>query len=246
MPTFYGTTQNEFFMLGHYTSDVTVFADGSGMGVPTLDVDSFNVIMSGRGNDNLYGGYGRDVIFGGAGNDTISGSGGGYAGSPSGTDSIASRDGADYLDGGNGNDTIRGNGGADTILGGNGNDVIYGGGGRNTVYGGNGDDIITSTGDVWGGNGRDTFLYSYGGPSQGQVSAFPTGNAADGTVDTIHDFHSGQDKIDLHALGVSADELQVVNTVEGIELHFLALFLPGQIDLAGTHHVTNSDFIFAA
>lgn len=70
-------------------------------------------------------------------------------------------------------------GGADSIRAGSGDDVIVAGGGSDTITGGTGVDILT------GGDGNDVFVY---------------GSSNDSTVtvyDTISDFTSGSDKIDL-------------------------------------------------
>jgi Ca2+-binding RTX toxin-like protein len=244
MPTFYGTPKSETFLLFHYKTDVTVYADGvsdpnAGTYVPTENVNNLNLIISGSGNDYLGGGYGRDIIFGGRGDDIIAGSSGGYAGSPSGSDSIAGRDQGDYLDGGAGNDTIYGYGGDDIIFGGSGNDLIYGGSGHNTVHGGSGDDTIISTGDLWGGAGRDTFAFPFGGPGSYERSAVPEG---DDTV--IHDFRSGTDKIDLTQAFVSAAGVEVVKTDTGLELRYVSAYLDAQITLEGVQDIARTDVLF--
>jgi VCBS repeat-containing protein len=90
---------------------------------------------------------------------------------------------ADVLYGGSGNDTIKGNGGDDTIYGGSGNDTINGNNGNDTIIGGFGADHLT------GGNGSDRFVY------------LSVADSSAGQFDTITDFTSGTDKIDLTALG---------------------------------------------
>jgi Ca2+-binding RTX toxin-like protein len=243
MPTFYGTPESEVFLLGHNKADVTVYADGvddgSGTKVPTLNVQNLNVIMSGKGNDRLYGGYGSDNIFGHGGDDVIYGSGGGYAPTPSASGAISRRDGADHLDGGAGNDTIYGNGGDDTILGGAGDDLIYGGTGHNTVHGGSGNDTIYNTGDTWGGAGRDTFVFRFTGSVSSDLESVPRG-----VDNTIHDFRSGVDKIDLSQGFVTAAGVEVVNTGQGIELHYVSAYIEAQINLAGVHRIEASDIIY--
>ncbi|MBU3895651.1 serralysin family metalloprotease [Serratia rubidaea] len=72
--------------------------------------------------------------------------------------------------GGSGNDVIVGNSVDNVIKGGAGNDVIYGGGGQD---------------QLWGGAGNDTFVFSGLNDSPYQ------------SPDTIRDFESGKDKIDL-------------------------------------------------
>jgi VCBS repeat-containing protein len=90
---------------------------------------------------------------------------------------------ADLLNAGSGNDTIKGNDGADTIYGGSGSDAIDANSGNGTLVGGHGPDFLT------GGNGNDRF----------DLSSIADSRAA--RFDTISDFRSGSDRIDLSALG---------------------------------------------
>ena len=95
-------------------------------------------------------------------------------------DSLTGSAGADILDGSWGNDLLVGNAGNDVITGGGGNDTLIGGTGDDYLDGGAGEDYLT------GGAGNDTFnLYA-----TNQV-----GNVFG--VDTITDFVSGVDKIQL-------------------------------------------------
>lgn len=246
MPTFYGTPESEVFLLACSTSDVTVYADGysdprNGVYVPTLNVQNLNVVISGSGNDTLFGGYGSDIIYGGRGNDVIYGSGGGYAPSPSAESSLRGRDQADYLDGGAGNDTIHGYGGDDTIFGRAGDDTIYGDhgyGGHNTVHGGSDNDVIVSAGDLWGECGRDIFAFPFDGSPYGE-SALPGG---DDTV--IHDFRSGVDKIDLTQANVTVAGVEVMRTETGIELHYVSAYIEAQITLEGVCEIARTDILY--
>ncbi len=124
-----------------------------------------------------------------------------------GHDKVSGTNYADYLMGGAGNDTIGGNSGNDTIYGGAGadkinghagNDALYGDGGSDTLSGGGGNDRLdggagndTLNGDIGSdrlnGGGADTFVFKSG---YGR--------------DTISDFISGEDKIDLS--GTSATD----------------------------------------
>jgi Ca2+-binding RTX toxin-like protein len=89
-----------------FSSDVSV---GGG--------DGDDTILTGNGNDRLYGESGDDVLSSGSGNDAM------FGGS-----------GSDDLDGGDGNDILRGNGGSgDRLTGGAGNDIIDGGGGNDRI-----------------------------------------------------------------------------------------------------------------
>ena len=85
--------------------------------------------------------------------------------------------------GGQGRDLIVGNGLANTIDGQGGNDVLVGGGGDDTLIGGLGNDVL------YGQSGADTFAF-----------------ANDGSLDTIADFQTGADRIDLSAIeGATAE-----------------------------------------
>ncbi|NVJ97967.1 MAG: hypothetical protein HWE25_07440 [Alphaproteobacteria bacterium] len=83
-------------------------------------------------------------------------------------------------------DTILGNDGNDLIEGGNGDDLIEGGNGDDTIDGGAGNDLIS------GGFGNDTFTFGAG-----------WGN------DTIGDYASGIDQIDMSATGLSFTDLSI-------------------------------------
>src|SRR5262249_54878755 len=94
----------------------------------------------------------------------------------------------DVIYGGSGNDTIKGNNGDDTLYGGSGNDIISGENGNDTIIGGYGADTLSGG----GGNNHDTFVY---------LSVL---DSHAGQADTITDFTSGFDKIDLTAFGATA------------------------------------------
>ncbi|MEZ2145401.1 VCBS domain-containing protein [Bradyrhizobium sp. DN5] len=125
---------------------------------------------------NVYGTPGSETIAGGGDTGQII-----YAGA--GSDTVNGTGKADVLYGGSGNDTIKGNDGDDVIYGGSGNDTINGNNGSDTIIGGFGADQLT------GSNGNDRFAYLFVADSN--ASQF----------DTITDFASGADKIDLTALG---------------------------------------------
>ena len=86
--------------------------------------------------------------------------------------------GNDRLRGEDGNDKLYGGKGADVLQGGEGDDVLKGGPGNDKLYGDEGNDTLA------GGDGNDTFFLTTGG-----------GN------DTILDFGTGADKLDLSAFG---------------------------------------------
>jgi VCBS repeat-containing protein len=109
----------------------------------------------------------------------------------------------DVIYGGSGNDTIKGNGGDDTILGGSGGATIDGNNGKDTIIGGHGGDQLT------GSNGDDIFAY---------LSATDSNSTP---FDTIIDFISGADKINLAAFGALAF-LHMTSTSTFVPPHTLA------------------------
>ncbi|QIG49122.1 calcium-binding protein [Nordella sp. HKS 07] len=102
---------------------------------------------------------------------------------------ITGNAGANTLSGGLGGDTLRGKAGddhligeegSDTLEGGDGNDILDGGTASDTLFGGKGQDTLS------GGADADRFVFNLGDTSK---------NAA--SLDTIVDFTTGQDVIDL-------------------------------------------------
>jgi Ca2+-binding RTX toxin-like protein len=144
-----------------------------------------NSIMTGAGNDTITAGWGNDTIDAGVGNNTVTVWGG--------TNTINTYIGIDTINGGTGNDTINAGGGNDIINSGSGVDTIGAGMGNDTVNAGAGADLIT------GGLGADTLS---GGTDSDMDTFFYTAllESSDGTLDTITDFQSGEDKIDFSGL----------------------------------------------
>ncbi len=101
-----------------------------------------DILLSGRGNDELRGGRGDDVLVGGAGEDKL------YGGSND--DLLIGGVGMDTLSGGSGKDTVSGGLGDDVLMGGRGDDLLIAGAGDDIAHGGSGDDIL------YGGAGQDT------------------------------------------------------------------------------------------
>jgi VCBS repeat-containing protein len=157
----------------------------------------------------------------------------------------------DTLYSGSGNDTIKGNEGNDTIYGGSGNDTVNGNNGCDTITGGFGADQLT------GSNGNDAFVYL----------SVADSNATQ--FDTITDFASGSDKINLAALGALAFQ-QLTSSSTSVPPHTIAWIHNGagnetivyvnptgetlnigdssllEIHLQGIASVQESDFIYQA
>lgn len=83
-------------------------------------------------------------------------------------------EGNNYLNGGKGDDIIHGSNKFDVIIGGEGDDTIYGYGGKDTLV---------------GDKGNDLFIYK------------SINDSLYSSPDTIMDFETGRDKIDISALG---------------------------------------------
>lgn len=103
-----------------------------------------------------------------------------------GADAVTGSKGRDAIAAGSGNDTVSGLSGNDTLYGEDGKDKLYGGSGSDLLYGNDGDDRLS--GDAgWdtltGGRGKDVFVF-----------------AAGWGTDTITDFKSATDTIDLRAI----------------------------------------------
>lgn len=140
--------------------------------------DGMDKLKGDAGNDKLFGDAGDDSLDGGIGNDVVSAGDGddnliGFVGN----DKLFGDNGNDTLDGGVGNDTLAGGDGIDELNGSSGNDKLDGAAGDDLINGGIGKDILT------GGTGADVFVFD---------SLLVNANA-----DTIKDFVSGTDKIEL-------------------------------------------------
>ena len=94
-------------------------------------------------------------------------------------------------------DTLFGDGGNNTLDGAFGSDELHGREGVDILMGGAHDDRLwgdAGADHLWGGSGSDTFMFA--GVSDSPFSA----RGASATFDTIHDFVSGSDQIDLSAI----------------------------------------------
>ena len=169
-----------------------------------------NIIGTTTGANSLMGGDGDDTMAGLAGNDTLMGG-----------------DGNDMLGAvdpdGTGAETAPDESGNDKLMGGAGRDTLDGGAGSDTLIGGAGDDEMTGgevdTDAATGGTGHDIFVFS---PEDG-----------DGD-DIINGFTAAQDKIDLSAFGLDAEDLVPLISVRGGAIRIdLRSVGGGTIELAG-------------
>ncbi|RYY24507.1 MAG: hypothetical protein EOP62_16800 [Sphingomonadales bacterium] len=134
--------------------------------------------------------------------------------------------GADMFDartGGIVNGTVNGGAGNDVLLGGIHADTLIGGDGADALFGGGGADQLT------GGAGADLFIYA-------------VGDSIVGARDTITDFQTGQDRIDLSRLGVTSYAI----TTEGAYTVLSGMGAGGAFNIAASGTIAASDLIFAA
>lgn len=196
--TIYGGTGNDR-LLGDGGNDRLYGGDGheiairGGNGDDRLYGDSGNDMMGGDGgNDFMDGGTGNDTMRAGVGRDRmIGGDGDDYVFGDADRDTITAGNGSDRLYGGSGNDYLDGGAGGDRLFGDDGNDVLVDGSGSDTLLGGVGlDTLIAGDGydRLTGGTGIDVFVFKH--PSRSHY----------GELDTIYDFASDRDVVDLTAL----------------------------------------------
>jgi Ca2+-binding RTX toxin-like protein len=176
------------------------------------NVETLEFLQTGDGNDIITdsGSLGHristrggdDQIFGGTGNDSISaGSGNDLAFSGAGADIISGNDGIDNLEGNEGNDTIFGDEGDDGLAGQEGDDSLVGGNGNDRLYGWLGNDVLigdAGSDTLYGDSGNDRLTGGSEADTFNFGSDFVAGAAFNSLgLDTITDFQSGLDKIQL-------------------------------------------------
>ncbi len=164
------------YRLGDNFENLTLLTHKNINGVGNNDA---NVLTGNAGNNRLQGQAGNDVLNGAHGDDKLLGS--------FGNDTLQGGKGDDILKGGLDNDLLQMGNGDDFGYGGKGNDTLEGARGDDTLKGGTGQDILT------GGLGDDVFLFT---------RKLHSTNAAS---DSITDFTSGEDLIDLSDLNGTFD-----------------------------------------
>jgi Ca2+-binding RTX toxin-like protein len=215
-------------------------AGGSGDDLLIGTDTEFNVLSGGAGSDVLYGlgeddtliggsaaAGGVNQLWGGAGRDTAS-----YLGT-TGKVYASLESGGAYLDSGSGYVATDTYDSIENLVGGTGNDVLVGAAGDNAIQGGAGADIL------YGRAGIDRFVYGAFGDS-----------TVGGGYDTIADFQSGIDKLDLSALAITSVG-QIVIQSDGVStsvyaLHAVGAFDPAtdlSISLVGANAITLNDIV---
>ncbi|CUH86660.1 Hemolysin, plasmid [Phaeobacter sp. CECT 5382] len=228
---------------------VRIRATSSADTILAADVDTIILSRGGadtaqgrNGDDRIFGGGGKDVLSGGGGNDLIKGGrGADQLFGEAGNDRIFGDRGRDILDGGDGNDKVIGGGGKDVLKGGGGDDKIKGGKGADQLFGGDGDDrLIGNRGrDVLTGGDGDDVMTGGGGAD---VFVFTTEDYYDSN--TITDFKSGVDHIDVSEIGLNnIGDLQITTTDSGTTVNYYSWF---EIELTGfTGTLTTDDILFS-
>jgi Ca2+-binding RTX toxin-like protein len=204
--------------------------------------DGNDSIVTGSGDDLVYGKGGSDTIVANEGANTVMGGGGlvliGII-PVDGSDSIVTGSGADLIYGNGGNDTINANDGSNTVSGGGGNDsiqcagsdLLFGDEGNDTIHAGNGFDTLnggddndsllggwTGTQLLVGGEGNDTLYGTFGrdtltGGSGGDVFYYGQAATEDCDFGAISDIFSPPPVEAITDLNFDEDRIRVLGTV---------------------------------
>ncbi|MEP2717436.1 M10 family metallopeptidase [Pseudophaeobacter sp.] len=165
----------------------------------SFDADHDVVITFGTEIENAYGAKGKDRIIGNDLDNLLRGHGD--------RDLLVGKGGDDRMEGGSGGDTLWGDHGDDVMFGGRGGDRLRGGAGEDRLIGNRGQDRLDGqAGDdlLIGGRGRDIFIFKNHG-----------GN------DTVSDFKSGKDRLNILGHGDRDDLLdQARDTEKGVLFDF--------------------------
>jgi Ca2+-binding RTX toxin-like protein len=160
--------------------------------------DGIDTILGGHGADRLYGGDGNDSVVGGDLDDTVFGD--------EGNDIVEGEAGIDLLNGAAGNDTLRGGDDQDSLYGGGGVDLLNGQAGADLLHGHSGDDELRGEQGADTLNGHEGADLLFAGVDIHQ-DVFVFASTADSTAaarDTLHNFESGEDRIDLRSIDPNA------------------------------------------
>ena len=168
-----------------------------------------DVLDGGAGNDIVNGGSERDILMGGSGDDVLN--------AGSGDDEATGGDGDDLMSGGTGDDQMTGDAGNDLLNGGEGHDILIGGLGQDFIQGGQGQDFIQGdSGDdrMLGGRGHDILIGGLGADllTGGQGADIFSYEEVAEFGDIITDFSVVSDRIEIQIPGVSADNLQLLQS----------------------------------
>ena len=147
-----------------FTGGEHVVVGGTNAADTIITGDGDDGIWGDDGDDYIESGFGVDLVNGGGGNDIIldSGDEGDFLKGEDGDDVIASANGADILMGGDGKDFIVLGVDAAEIFGGEGDDFILGGDGADFLLGNEGDDWMEAGGgfDTTAGDNSELFFNS--------------------------------------------------------------------------------------
>lgn len=140
-----------------------------------------------------------------------------------GADTMAGYGLDDVLLGNAGNDNLQGNGGNDLLLGGRGRDVVLGGSGSDTLHGGSGDDRLGggAGADILSGGAGNDRLTGAGGADRltGGAGADVFVFGASAGRDTVTDFDTSADRLDVSGMGVAGlADFAITETGEGVTL----------------------------
>ncbi|MBM1815953.1 calcium-binding protein [Pseudosulfitobacter pseudonitzschiae] len=207
--------------------DPSIPTEGDDYIVGNMTSDRVNLL---GGNDTYIALGGSDQVWGGLGNDYIDGvCGGDKLWGEEGNDTILGGNGRDSMWGGIGDDSLNGQNQEDMLWGNEGNDTLIGEKGNDTIDGGTGDDDIDGGKDndlLTGGTGADIFRY-----------------ANDMGCDTITDFTSGEDRLDVSKLDIwDISQLTITQVGDNARINFGDF---QYVELTGVNadDLTNADFI---